>query len=154
MDFLSNLLRRLRTLFMPGPVSGSNRPGLADEGDRSTRDRGIARRFLPSNTTTRVLDGTTYWTYQFQCEFRNRYVMAAFFDGREYQVRVLEPDVTGRFSVHHGHLFDDGRICLSPPANGAASLQDAYAKSVVWASGFSIMQHTGKFPFSLNNEDS
>jgi hypothetical protein len=35
---------------------------------------------------------------------------------------------------------------------GLDDLQQAYAKSVLWANGFSIFQQTGQFPFSINND--
>lgn len=119
---------------------------------RTVRDGKIARIKLPPNTTETEVEGTTYWTYTFNCQFGQSYVMTAYFDGAEYQVKVLEPRRDPSYSIHNTHWFPDGRICLNPPANGASSLDEAYAKSVIWATGLSVFKEVGKFPFSSNNE--
>jgi hypothetical protein len=104
------------------------------------------------------VEGVTYWVYRFRCQFHTEYCMAAFFDGREYQVKVMQPDLADLRAdpncarlfddVHEGHVFDDGRLCLAPPANGETTLRAAYAKSVVWANGCSVMRAGHSFPFS------
>lgn len=114
---------------------------------RYSRDLAVVGRYLPSSTGHANIDGTDYWTFSITCELGNMYVMTAYFDGREYQVRVLEPEIPSHYDIHTGHIFSDGRICLNPPANGAETLQEAFAKAVIWASGFSALEHTGEFPF-------
>lgn len=85
--------------------------------------------------------------------------MSAYFDGQEYQVRVLSPRIPedvgltpDQLGIHECHLFPNGRICLNPPSNGALTLQDAFSKSVIWATGFTTYCEIGQFPFSKNNE--
>lgn len=125
---------------------------VAPDQSRRKRDRDIARQYLPESTVEGMVDGTTYWTYEVRCQFRNRYLMAAYFDGREYQVRVLEPEIVGKYSVLISHVNPNGRLCLSAPNNGAESLQEAFSRSVIWATGFSILSETGEFPFSIHNK--
>lgn len=119
---------------------------------RLASDRHTASRKLPPGTSEKSLGGVTYWTYSFRCQLGREYRLTAYFDGQEYQVKVLEPILLKRYNIHDAHVFPDGRICLNPPANGGASLEEAYAKSVIWATGFSIFEQIGKFPFSGNNE--
>lgn len=122
---------------------------------RLERDRVTANEKLPSNTRESTLDGTTYWTYSVTCKLGRRYTMTLYFDGHEYQVRVLSPKIPSDvglkdsdINIHKCHYFPNGRLCLDPPGNGAKSLEEAFAKSVVWATGFSIYVATGQFAFS------
>jgi hypothetical protein len=115
------------------------------------RERAVASAKLPPDTRLLEVDGIWGWLYSFRDELGDRYTMFAYHDGSQYQVKVVEPEVEGRFSPHSGHLFGDGRICLSATLTGLATLELAYAKSVLWANGFSIFLRTGKFPFSRNN---
>ncbi|MEM8723244.1 MAG: hypothetical protein AAGE84_28825 [Cyanobacteria bacterium P01_G01_bin.39] len=114
------------------------------------RDRQIAARFLPENTQEIQFNGFTGWLYQIQCELGNQYQMFAYNDGELYQVMVVFPDVAGKYNEHNAHLYNDGRICFRSQG-GLPTLQDAYAKSALWANGFSIFLKTGLFPFSINN---
>lgn len=123
--------------------------------ERLDRDRAVAKEKLPSDTRESAINGTTYWTYSVTCKLGRKYTMTLYFDGSEYQVRVLSPKIPSEvglkasdINIHKCHYFADGRLCLDPPGNGAKSLEDAYAKSVVWATGFSIYAATGKFEFS------
>lgn len=45
-----------------------------------------------------------------------------------------------------GHLFRDGRICFGE-YGGIETLDAAYAKSVIWANGFTIFDRTGDDSF-------
>ena len=159
------LRERFDSLFGRGPGSSSEAPPATPSSERTPtlgdlrrrqtrtdRDRATAKQYLPPSTTERTVDGVVYWTFQIRCQLGRPYTMTAYFDGREYQVRVLEPDVIGKFSVVDGHVNKDGRLCLSPPNNGAESLAEAFSRSTIWATGFSIMQETGKFPFSIHNQ--
>ncbi len=111
--------------------------------------------FLPTNTRYRTVDGVSGWHYSFSCEFSTHYEMFAYFDGSYYQVLVLSPEVEERFqSAHTGHIYKNGNICFGAEYDsGRPSLKEAYAKSVLWATGFSAMLHSGNatFPFSINN---
>ncbi len=115
---------------------------------RLARDREAAARKLPANTRFLVVDGVPGWLYTITDEFGRSYTMFLYFDGSLYQVKVVWPEVEGRYDPHRGHLFRDGRICLGPNG-GLPTLEQAYAKSVLWANGFTVFERTGIFPFSL-----
>ena len=123
---------------------------------RVDEERRVVTRFLPTTTRPMVVDGTSGWYFSFVCEFGSRYEMFAYFDGSFYQVNVLSPVVEEKFqSAHTGHIFKDGNICFGANyGSGRPTLEEAYAKSVLWANGFSAMLVAGddKFPFSLNNQ--
>lgn len=113
-------------------------------------------RFFPRDTALADVDGIKGWSYSVVCEFGQRYEMFAYFDGTYYQVAVLTPEIEKRFqSPHTGHIFSSGNICFGTSFNnGRPTIEEAYAKSILWANGFSSMlvAHDETFPFSLNNQ--
>ena len=115
-----------------------------------TLDRQVVAQKLPSNTQEMQLDGITGWLYHITTELGDPYTMFAYHDGSLYQVLVVFPEVAGRYNVHNAHLFSDGSICFGE-GGGLPTLEQAYAKSVLWATGFSVYLRHGLFPFSLNN---
>jgi hypothetical protein len=115
-----------------------------------TIDRQTVTQKLPNNTQEMSVSGVTGWTYSIVSELGDQYTMFAYSDGSLYQVMVLFPAVAGKFNVHDAHLFSDGRICFGD-AGGLPTLEQAFAKSVLWATGFSSYLRTGLFPFSINN---
>ena len=124
--------------------------------ERLARDAQTVRSKLPANAEFAQIQGTPGWFYSFTCEFGERYVMFIYFFGSNYQVRVIEPEVEGKYSPHDGHLYADGRICFGT-GGGMPTLESAYAKSVLWANGFSAYKAAKlagspiPFPFSMNN---
>jgi hypothetical protein len=129
-------------------VLNSDTPELSDfGGDRLARDRDVVREKLPDGTREITVEGTTGWVYKINDEFNEPYAMMAYFDGSEYQVKVLEPAIEGHYGVTDAHIFSDGRLCLRPPAGGMPTLAEAYAKSVLWANGFTICRRAGHFPW-------
>ena len=115
-------------------------------------DEAIVAEFLPAGTILIEQDGQEGWLYDFTDESEQWYQMFLYHDGSLYQVQVVEPELEhGHYGVHEAHLFSDGRLCLSE-TGGLDDLQQAYAKSVLWANGFSVFQETGQFPFSINND--
>jgi hypothetical protein len=123
---------------------------------RAETDAAAVRKFMPTSTRAHTSpDGVTGWLYSFRCAYGTQYTMFAYFDGSYYQVVVVDPPVEEKYcSPHTGHIYSDGRICFGLANNsGRASLQDAYAKSVLWAAGMSAMLLSGNetFPFSINN---
>jgi hypothetical protein len=119
-------------------------------------ERRIAETKMPANTRMFISrEGVRGWLYSFQTEFLDTYKMFAFFDGSFYQVLVIEPYVEQRFrNPHTGHIFSNGRICMGSGMNsGRRTLADAYAKSVLWANGFSAMiqGNLDRFPFNHND---
>ncbi len=114
------------------------------------RDRQIVAQKLPSNTKQMKSNGVTGWLYEIKSELGEKYTMFAYFDGDLYQVMVVLPKVAGEYNPHNAHLYDDGRICFGLEG-GLPTLEQAFAKSVLWANGFSIFLTTRHFPFSMNN---
>jgi hypothetical protein len=113
-------------------------------------DRQTVASKLPSNTCETTCNGVTGWVYQIMSQLGDSFTMFAYNDGSRYQVMVAFPEVAGRYGQHDAHLFHDGRICFSNDS-GMPTLEQAFAKSVLWATGFSVFLRTGKFPFSNNN---
>jgi hypothetical protein len=111
-----------------------------------TVDRQVVAQKLPSNAQEMHINGVTGWVYEIISEVGDTYTMFIFHDGSLYQVMVLFPEVAGRYSPNEGHLFSNGCICLNEE-HGYPTLEKAYAKSVLWATGFSIYVRTGQFPF-------
>lgn len=122
--------------------------------NRLQSERTIARDYMPKNTreiTTK--EGVIGFVYSFETELADNFTLFAYFDGANYQVQVLEPELETRFkSPHTGHLFATGRICFGNNyGSGMPNLREAFAKSVLWANGMSIAMRTDHFPFSNNN---
>ncbi len=111
-----------------------------------TLDRRVVAQKLPSDAREMTVSGVTGWLYDITSEMGDRYTMFIFHDGSLYQVMVLFPEVAGHYSPTEGHLFSNGCICLNAE-HGYSTLEQAYAKSVLWATGFSIYLRTGQFPF-------
>lgn len=114
---------------------------------RIERERSIVRRKLPSNTRFLAVGGTEGWVYDLVCEFGNQYTMFVYWDGSMYKVKMVYPD-PGSLpdDVHKHHYFRNGVICLTSSV-GYARLEDAYAKSVLFATAWSAFQETGEFEF-------
>lgn len=117
---------------------------------RVETDRQIARTRLPLNSREVSVAGTNGWLYGFEDEFGEWFEMWTFFDGTQYQVALVSPAAESRSGQHDKHLFADGYLCLGS-RGGMPTLEAAYAKSVLWANGYSAYRLTGKFPFSINN---
>lgn len=115
---------------------------------RELRDRAAADGCLPSAARYLRVDGARGWLYPVTTEQGDRYRLFLYFDGSAYQVKVVEPPVEGRDDNHACHLFPTGLVCLGKDATGGMpTLASAYARSVLWANGFSAYLRTGTFPF-------
>jgi hypothetical protein len=90
------------------------------------------------------------WLYNFTNEFGQSFSMFAYYAGfGEYKVILVLPEVEQRYrNITKTHLYPDGHICLS--AWAVRSLEYAYAKSVLWANGWTSYELTGDFQFSPN----
>lgn len=110
------------------------------------QDRQVVAHKLPANAQEMQISGVTGWVYEITSEVGDTYTMFIFNDGSLYQVMVLFPEVAGQYSPSEGHLFSNGCICLNEE-HGYPTLEKAYAKSVLWATGFSFYVRTGQFPF-------
>lgn len=121
---------------------------------REVQDQRFASGHLPPNT--RFIESPTArgWCYRIQTKLGNYYTLFAYFDGRHYQVSLIEPRLEGSIGVHNGHLYSDGRLCLSDDFDsGQPSLETAYSKSVIWANGVDVVRLGWNFPYSVNNLD-
>jgi hypothetical protein len=115
---------------------------------RAGRDRAIAAERLPASAREVAVEGIRGWLYEVTNTHGDEYELFLWFDGSAYQVRVVAPDVWGRSDLHACHLFADARICLDAgEGHGAPTLEEAYARSVAWANGFSVYRRSGKFGF-------
>lgn len=122
-------------------------------GSRLGKDRKTVSKKLPANTKEiKTSEGVTGWFYQFRCQLGKVYELFLWFDGAYYQVKLVTPRLEDHWkSPHTGHLYSSGKICLGDDFNnGMPSLEAAYAKSVVWATGMSVALKTGTFPFNYN----
>ena len=121
---------------------------------RHEKERRIVKRKMPANTRGHTTtEGIAGWIYSFDCQFGQRFELFLFYDGSYYQVLVISPRIEKHWdSPHTGHIFSDGRICMSQKyGGGQPTVDDAYAKSVIWATGLTAAQRGGiKFPFNHN----
>lgn len=113
---------------------------------RYDMEAAVAMNKMPPGTRPLVSGGASGWLYSFTCEFGEHYEMFAYHDGSSYQVKLIYPEHEGKYNAHRGHLFEDGNLCLSMGL-GMPTLESAYAKSILWATGFSALSLTGEFPF-------
>ena len=114
---------------------------------RALRDQAVVEAQLPAATRSVKADGVRGWVYPVRSRLGDEFRLFLWFDGSAYQVKVLEPS-TEPERPHACHLFPGGRICLGEEAGGGApTLEMAYARSVVWANGYSIYRREGEFPF-------
>jgi len=127
-------------------------------GDKSADRRKIESRIvakkLPRNThAVTTAEGTQGWMLHFNCQYGDRYDIFVYFDGAYYQAIVIAPEVERYWkSPHTGHIYSDGRICLSRRYDGGQpALDEAFAKTVVWATGLTAARRFGvPFPFNHN----
>ena len=120
---------------------------------REVADLRYAASHMPRNTQFIEHTDARGWCYSFRSQMGREYTMFAYFDGRAYQVRLIEPRLEGKVGAHTAHLFSNGKICLSDVAgSGQPSLEEAYSKSVLWATGMDVVLAGYQFPFSINND--
>ncbi|MDJ0385858.1 hypothetical protein [Streptomyces sp. G-G2] len=118
---------------------------------RLERERRVVEAKFPADTYYESTPGAEGWVYTITTTFENTYEMCARFDGVEYQVRLLKPDLeTLPSHDQHGfHLYHSGVICLSErPGSGQPTLQEAYARSATWALGVDFVRMGRPFPFN------
>ena len=115
---------------------------------RAVQEEAVARSKMPPGTHPVAAGKVRGWLYDIWTELADHFQLFAYFDGCSYQVQVVSPKGEGSADPHRSHLLPDGRICLSSDFGaGMPSLESAFAKSVLWANGFSVFQRTGEFPF-------
>ena len=124
-------------------LSGATPSGFT----RALHEQALVDGQLPAATRPLLVDGVRGWLYPVRSEAGDDFQLFLWFDGSAYQVKVARPDVDSHRS-HACHLFADGRICLGEEAGGGLpTLLSAYARSVVWANGFSVFLRRGTFPY-------
>ena len=90
-------------------------------------------------------DGTKGLLWSICTEVGDRFVFFTFKRSDGWQSLVVEPAVERHFqNPETGHLFSDGRLCFGEQLD---ELEEAYAKTVLWANGFAILLRTGVFPW-------
>ena len=120
---------------------------------RLGEDRQTVSEKLPDNTREiKTAEGITGWVFTFKCQMGNLYQLFLWFDGAYYQTKLVSPQLEDKWkSPHTGHLYSSGKLCLGNDyQNGMPSLEAAYAKSVLWATGMSVALKTGTFPFNYD----
>lgn len=117
---------------------------------RYERDLRVARQKLPPGTYYVDTPGADGWYYRIVTrDLQNEYFFCAAFDGTDYKVRLMEPELEKKYAGHSGHLFSGGKVCLTPNAGaGQPTLELAYSKSVLWAYGMDLVQNGHPFPFN------
>lgn len=118
---------------------------------RLERDQSTARTKLPTNTRYFDEPGAEGWMYSFVTELGDTFELFASFNGRDYEVFLVSPEIETKYNAHSAHLFRDGRLCLSTNSGTQPSLEEAYSKSVLWANGMSFHMRGEIFPWSINN---
>jgi hypothetical protein len=120
---------------------------LGERLERETRDQFAAEGILPPGTRSVTVAGTSGWLYPVVNEQGDLFRMFLWFDGSAYQVKVVEP-VLAHADPHASHLFPDARLCLAGyEGGGMPTLEGAFGRSVLWASGYGAFTRTGRFPF-------
>jgi len=110
-------------------------------------DRQFAKSKMPQNTREVASDGCTGFKYDITCELGKKYQLFAYFNGSRYRVLVVTPQVEGKAHVQLTKVFPDSSLCLEPTMTGCRTLEEAFAKSVLWANGYSVYELAGRFPF-------
>jgi len=121
---------------------------------RIESERLVVSNKFPRGTQRLVVTGVDGWLYDVKCESGNKYTFFTYYDDIDgyYKTKVVEPFVEKKWrNMHTGHIYTNTvRLCLSTDYNGGApTLETAFARTVLWANGFSLLQKTGTFPFSI-----
>ncbi len=107
---------------------------------RLARDRAVVQSKFPLDTREVLIEqsGTTAWFYTIKNELGVEFEFATFFDGVQYQSSLIKPEgleqeIVKQHGGHYPHMFSDGYICLAENGGGVTSLEEAYAKTAMWA---------------------
>jgi hypothetical protein len=121
---------------------------LGDRLARDDRDRLAADGSLPASARRVTVEGTSGWVYPVVSEHGDEFRLFLWFDGAAYQVKVVSPEIRPGEDPEACHLHPGGRLCLgADDGGGMPTLEGAFARSVLWANGFSAWRRTGRFPF-------
>jgi hypothetical protein len=116
-------------------------------------ERTVADKF-PTDAELVVVEGIRGWLYHITCEMGTQYQFWTYYDDIDgyYKTKVLEPHIEEYWrDIHRGHIFvRTNTLCLDTRYDGGApALEKAFARTVLWATGFSVAVKTGNFPFSI-----
>jgi hypothetical protein len=106
----------------------------------------VIPRCLPEATEEVPVGGGWGYLYPIVTEFGDRFDLCAVHDGALWQVYPVQPRLEGQYEPHEAHVYPDGRVCLTEQV-GASTLEEAFARSALWANGMSAFLRTGVFPF-------
>ncbi len=85
-------------------------------------------------------------------DFAHTYTLFIYYsdEHRVYRVALVEPRLGGSVDAHGGHIWPDGTLCLTKQhGSGYPSMEDSYAKSVLWTLGMSLVRRGHEFQFNL-----
>ena len=109
---------------------------------------------MPS--AVKVSDGTYEgYAYSIHNDFGDTYELFIYYDSayRVYRVALVSPRMGGEWDPHGGHLWSDGTLCLTHNAgSGYPSMEQTYAKSVLWTYGASLYRRGYGFQFNVGQE--
>lgn len=117
---------------------------------RLEHERRVVGEKLPRSASHVQVDGVSGWFYSFESELADEYTMFVYWEYATglYKVKLVFPEVEmSNLDPHRQHLFSDGNICLAT-AVGLPTLEQAYAKSVLFANAWSFHERGYGFPFS------
>ena len=119
--------------------------------DLSAEARTVANK-MPANTR-KVSDGRVEgYVYDIRNDFADTYTLFIYYsdEHRVYRVALVEPRLGGSVDAHGGHIWPDGTLCLTKQhGSGYPSMEDSYAKSVLWTLGMSLVRRGHEFQFNL-----
>jgi hypothetical protein len=115
---------------------------------RTSREGSEAEGCLPGAARRVSVQGASGWLYPVRSEHGDDFWLFLWFDGAVYQVKVVSPEIDRGGDPEACHLYPGARLCLGAEHHGGMpTLEGAFARSVVWANGFSAWRRTGRFPF-------
>jgi hypothetical protein len=118
--------------------------------DRAAHERAVVERVFPSNTRAARDGDILGWLYTIVNDLGRSFALWTYFHHEygHYRVLVIAPSPPPGVDVHEVHVFGDGTLCLTPEV-GCRTLEQAYAKSVLWTIGYDVWQQTGRFGFRV-----
>lgn len=111
---------------------------------RKAREREAVERHLPPTTRSLTVDGVDGWLYEITSPLGDEFVMFVYHNGCYYETMIVSPEIEDEH-IHACHVYTNRAVDLGHPQELQA-LERAYAKSVVWANGFSVLLRTGAWP--------
>lgn len=107
--------------------------------------------YFPKDTKPLTCDGINGFIYKVRDEFAGQeYTFFLYRDANGYCEVVCVNPLVRNDLVHEAHVFKGGRLCLSSERDGGLrDIQETFAQSVVWATGYSIWLKTNQWPWRM-----